>query len=173
MSSQRRQTRLTFTPLLSSSPAAKAKAYPAQIQQRVPAVHPDEFSGPTRKGRITNNSPITSYLSPDCGHASQGRRLRSGNISLPTPVSSSQTGPGKSQGRQGITPNIKTCLHCEAVGIAKCYHFHRIPHLSQRPSVLYPQRLLDVLRESVRTKQNTKAHQRFLEDPEPKLHHLK
>lgn len=133
MSSQRRQTQLIFTPLL-SSPAAKAKAYPAQIQQRVAAVRHDEFSSPTRKGRIAKNSPITSYLSPDCGHASQGRKLRSGNISLPTPVASSQTGPGKSQGgrdREVLSLSPDSTSHSETECPLSTKTFGRFARISK------------------------------------------
>ncbi|MCJ1429961.1 hypothetical protein MMC29_007876, partial [Sticta canariensis] len=108
MSPRKRQTRLTFTPLPSSSPAAKA--YPAQIQQRGAAVCYEDFSSPTRKGRIAGNLPVTSHLSSNLGHTSQGRRLRSGNISLPTPEASSQVGSGTEQGRQDITTHYQTLL---------------------------------------------------------------
>ena len=101
MSPRKRQTRLTFTPLPSSSPAAKA--YPPQIQQRGAAVRYEDFSSPTGKGRIASNLSFTSHLTSDLGHTSQGRRLRSGNISLPTPEASSQVGAGTEQGRQDIT----------------------------------------------------------------------
>ena len=52
-STRKRQTRLAFTPLPSSSPAA-AK-YPSQIQDRVAAVRYSDPSTPSKRRRLTDN----------------------------------------------------------------------------------------------------------------------
>ena len=113
---KKRQTQLTFTPLPSSSPAAKD--YPDQVQQRAAVVRYDEnMSSPTKKRRLfAVSSPDVPGSSPQ---ASKGR-TREGQAQvqmvespsrkpsqLPTPVASSQVEPADVEGK---SPALDACI---------------------------------------------------------------
>ena len=77
----KRQTRLAFTPLPSSSPAAKN--YPDQIQQRAAAVRYEDPTSPSR--RLRSKQLLPSDLTLDGGNISSVEKM-----TLPTPAASSQ-----------------------------------------------------------------------------------
>lgn len=72
-SSRKRQARLTFTPLPSSSPATKG--YHKQIQERAAAVSLDSSPGPSRRRRFGGNDVP---------------QMDGGSDSMPTPAASAQ-----------------------------------------------------------------------------------
>ena len=104
--SRKRQTRLTFSPLPSSSPAA-AK-YPEQVQERAASVRYDASAHPSKKRRLGDGSSGRGLLSPassspaskigkglNVASAHGTAKPRGGNMifsrpSLPTPTASSQ-----------------------------------------------------------------------------------
>lgn len=109
---KKRQTRLTFSPLSSSSPAASQ--YPDQIRERAAAVRYDNLGRPAKKmrpnstssGQAKLNSSSFTYSSPKVvvdsppKEASQSKEpCIFSKTALPTPAASSQVedlGPGES-----------------------------------------------------------------------------
>jgi len=90
------QTRLTFSPLPSSSPAAAG--YSEQSQGRAAAIGYDSPGRPIKKRRVDNDLSNSAMLSPVSSSPVPGftRRSITGMISsfnevaLPTPIASSQ-----------------------------------------------------------------------------------
>ncbi len=90
------QTRLTFSPLPSSSPATAG--YPEQLQGRAAAIGYDSPGRPIKKRRVDNDLSNSAMLSPISSSPVPGftQRFITGVISsfnevaLPTPVASSQ-----------------------------------------------------------------------------------
>lgn len=116
-SNRKQQTRLTFSPLPSSSPAASD--YPEKIQRRAAADGYDQSPSPSKKRRVYNvlprqtvvtaakshglNTPINSSQSAPGIRSSKSKKdLRKDQFSdeaaLPTPLASSQTEVGDGQG---------------------------------------------------------------------------
>ncbi|KAL8783584.1 MAG: hypothetical protein Q9213_004513 [Squamulea squamosa] len=84
-SGRKQQTRLSFNPLPTSSPAASG--LPEQIQSRAAAVRYDAMASPTKKRRLRSSSGQTKLdfdSTPRIGDKSQLR------VALPTPEPSSQ-----------------------------------------------------------------------------------
>ena len=73
-SSRKKQTRLSFTPLSSSSPAAAE--YPSQIQERAAAVRYYDLSSPTKKRRVAHSlgDGVSRSLSKPHDFTSPSRR---------------------------------------------------------------------------------------------------
>ena len=94
-SGQKRQTRLTLTPLPSSSPTAIY--YPDQRPQRAAAIRYDQLSSPTKKRRLDNASCVDHDREFDFEFTSPRAELRGENF-LPTPIASSQIGPKSERG---------------------------------------------------------------------------
>lgn len=90
------QTRLTFSPLPSSSPAAAG--YPEQLQGRAAAIGYDNPGRPVKKRRVDNDSSGSTMPSPASSSPVPGFTQRSNTgvmlsfneVALPTPVASSQ-----------------------------------------------------------------------------------
>lgn len=98
------QTRLTFSPLPSSSPAAAG--YPEEVQGRAATIGYDSPGRPIKKRRVDNDSSNSAMLSPVSSSPAPGfiKRYITGMVSsfnevaLPTPVASSQVGNIKEHG---------------------------------------------------------------------------
>lgn len=120
-STRKMQTRLKFTPLPSSSPAA-AK-YPTQIQERAASIRYNELSSPTKRRRLEegvgnklqsgtggahNKSPLKDSLLAATALSPTTRRNHKDTSSVgapPTPIASSQIL------NSGMRPGISTSFY--------------------------------------------------------------
>ena len=65
-SNRKRQTRLAFTPLPTSSP--QAAKYPAQVKERAAAVRYDEYGSPSKKRRLSAGADGATSNKPGDGN---------------------------------------------------------------------------------------------------------
>ncbi|KAI4214180.1 MAG: hypothetical protein LQ351_003265 [Letrouitia transgressa] len=100
-STRKYQTRLTFTPLPSSSPTVPESS--EQDQRHVASVRYESFSSPAKKRRMGSSSAIMSASSPASGtpvSVTSSRSKKGHGLQLPTPLPSSQNDPRIEPGKR-------------------------------------------------------------------------
>ncbi|MCJ1306209.1 hypothetical protein MMC08_009027, partial [Hypocenomyce scalaris] len=100
-STRKRQTRLAFTPLPSSSPAATK--YPSQIQDRAAAVRYSDPSTPSKRRRLTGHLENGATSSPT---KSPGTESPTGRVNFAVVVPSPSPSKGTKKASQS-SPKLK------------------------------------------------------------------
>ncbi|KAL8698446.1 MAG: hypothetical protein Q9201_006571 [Fulgogasparrea decipioides] len=107
VSRRKQQTRLSFTPLPSSSPAALD--LPGQIQNRAATVQYDAMESPTKKRRLAPANPGQRIPQFDLTtSSSMSHRDRTHEMALPTPDPSSQAEPKQEEPILGAPPSASS-----------------------------------------------------------------